>query len=306
MLLKTLALVIESMHYANFLDSPRKSRGGLMLVAQPESLKSEILEVLRGRSGVTYRDDIHGETIKTLLPQIAAGDVQTLVLPEFQKLFERRESTWKNTLGHLRAFVHDGVYQGSPSEAATIQERATCTVLGAVTPECYKLHALAWRGNGFGRRVLWAHYRITAKHKVVIKTAARLGVNLEIFEARHFPYIQIPVLGKDREKLKIDALFKKHVDPTRLPYDIETMRILYKVFDVLKWEESRQTAGVAPMEIMEDFIPSLGEYVDLDLPEEFGVRLEKIRGQREMVEEIEERSNGANGDARKTRKAVRK
>jgi hypothetical protein len=287
MKLTTIASVIEALYFSNLLDSAGKSRGGLMLVAEPESLKSEMLKVLKPRTGVCYQDDLNVAKITRLRPLIATGHIGSLVLPEFQKIFERREDTAANTLGHLRSFVHDGIYESAHDEMYTISEPATCTLFGALTPTCFNKFIQSWTANGFARRVLWCHYRINAEEKEIIREAIRLNVRVELFSTMPFMVpigTNIPSTATLAERAKIDALMWEHVELVKVPHRVEITRLMYWIYDVLKWEKAKKVIKADPMELCADFIPSLGGRVALELPDHLIAHLVKVRKQREAAE----------------------
>lgn len=260
-----------------------------MLVAEPESLKSEVLRILEGRMGVMVKDDITTHTIKGVRAKIAGGAVSTLVLPELQKLFERRESTSANTLGHLRAFVHDGIYEGPEDDG--FQDAATCTVLGGVTPHCYHRNSAEWHHNGFMRRVLWCHYKLMDGKKQPLRQAMKLDISLPIADPvleEVDEDIEIEPMSTLKEREMLTREFNSYLPVSQHKDRLEMMRLVYKIYDVLKWARSEGMVDENPMDIVKDFLPSLGAVrgiVELELPESFNAILEKAKAERLKREE---------------------
>lgn len=310
MYLKTLGAVLEAQYYTKWLETSEKtgSKGGVMLVADPESMKSEMLKILEGRYGVSWRDDLNVKTINSQVrPAIARGQISALVFPEFQKLLERRDETAKNTIGHLRSFVHDGIFEGANDNPLAIQEAATCMIFGALTIECFNKHMMEWMGSGFARRVLWVHYRIMEDGKDIIRMAHRLGVRLELFTQVDFQKpvgTLIPVKSTVKERARLDELLGKGVDTLKMPFNLETCRIMYAILNVLKWQEHRGMLSIekmTAMDIMEDFIPSLGNVVNLEFPDSMRASMERLQRERMAAEDgvidIKTKKNGTSRKA---------
>lgn len=289
MRVETMVTVINSLYLSRWLSRVEESRGGLMLVAEPESLKSAMLNVLEGRQGVSVYEDLNSRKIsRSIRPMVAREQIKVLVLPEFQKIFERRDDTWKNTMGNLRAFVHDGIVEGANDEPGMVRNPAMCTVFAGLTIECFEQHVLDWNASGFLRRVLWCHYKIMDDQKEILHLALRLRHQIDF--GAMCPRLILPDIGYipdmivTAEQKKINDMWRRSATKAMLPHIVEQTRLLYMIYSVLKWQHSKKVYREDPMFIMEDFIPSLGTNTAVLFPDSLIKQLKKAERDKERIE----------------------
>ena len=147
--------VLCAVHLTSYVESPFKDRGGLMIVGAPGILKSTVLDIVDANyADAIALSDVNAQALNRLKSRIAQGDIRTLVLPEYSKLYERNPATASNVEGTLRALVSEGFSSASFEDATLQRQRARATVVAAMTPEFREDQAERWQRSGFARRFL--------------------------------------------------------------------------------------------------------------------------------------------------------
>src|SRR6266571_2390627 len=100
-------------HLSSLVDSPFKSRGGLMIVGPPGVLKSTMVKILEEYHDTTTASDMNNVTLSSLREGMAAGVLRTLMIPELRKLYQHHPSTSSNMEGTLQAMADEGFSQPS-------------------------------------------------------------------------------------------------------------------------------------------------------------------------------------------------
>lgn len=152
----TLIEVLDASHLTWKVKSEFEQRGGLMLVGPPGSLKTSILEVsFSEHPSALILSDLNVNSVMSLRESLIAGRYKTIVFPEYEKLYQRKQDTAKNLEGVIKQLVEEGFTRASFEEQDAICFKARTLVVGAMTHQFYTSKVRNWSESGFKRRFLW-------------------------------------------------------------------------------------------------------------------------------------------------------
>jgi hypothetical protein len=257
MYVQDLIEVLCAAHLTYLLHTPFPERSGIILVGAPGVLKSTFLEELdKQYPNVITMSDLNVKTLITFRDQIAAGTIQTLVFPELQKLYERKDETAANLEGTLRALVAEGFQAASFEDQRVNRVRARCLVIGAMTPATQARRFQAWDDSGFNRRFLWSLIRLSDPQ--ALDEAVLEWKRLD-FRIHHVPQIppfgdQIPNLTTRAERQQCRMLVKYQPGGS----GTQQAQFLIKVAAVLKWWYTETHQDRDAMQVISSFGESLG------------------------------------------------
>lgn len=256
--LKTSSLiqVLAAGHLTYMLDGvPRdfQNRGGIMLVAPPQNLKTVMASCLRHYTNAMVLGDITTSQLAKIRDEIATGRYQSLVFPEFEKLYKREESTASNVEGHIQQLIEEGFGHAAFEDKSSFVRRAHCFVVAAlVESKCRKLWP-EWVASGFARRWLWCHFIL--EDPAIITRAIRDWTPLRLSneDLPGIPVDRIPFNVTRREsEILMRMVSRSGADGAQAtPYIL-----IQKILAVLKWryrDLGPQRAASRAMEVMKDF-----------------------------------------------------
>ena len=257
MYVQDLIEVLCAAHLTYLVDTPFPERSGIMLVGAPGVLKSTFLEELdRQYPNVITMSDLNVKSLVQFRDQIAAGTIQTLVFPELQKLYERKDETAANLEGTLRALVAEGFQAASFEDQRVNRVRARCLVIGAMTPATQARRFQIWDESGFNRRFLWSLVRL--RNPEALEEAILAWRRLD-FRIRNVPQIppfgdKIPNLTTRQERHNCRMLVKYQPGGS----GVQQAQFLVKIMAVLKWWYTETQPGRDAMQVISAFGESLG------------------------------------------------
>lgn len=249
--------VLCAAHLGSLVEGPFTERGGIMLVGPPGVLKTTFVSTLDHH----YQDsvmvsDINVKTLIRMRDAIASGKVNTLVLPELAKVYERAEVTSQNLEGTLRAMVAEGFSAASFEDSRINRLKARALVIGAMTPSLIESHFQAWEESGFNRRFLWCLVRLDDPG---ILERAAVNWALIDFRVRHIPIApmngKIPNLTTARERQRLAVLVKHQPGGD---HSIQ-IQLLTRILAVLRWWYRENDERRSAMETVERFAVALGK-----------------------------------------------
>lgn len=257
--------VLCAAHLGNLVEGPFQERGGIMLVGPPGILKTTFVSVLDKQ----YQDalmvsDINVQSLIRLRDQIASGRINTLVLPELAKLYERSSVTSSNVEGTLRALVAEGFAAASFEDSRINRLTARCMILGALTPASIDVHFTNWEESGFNRRFLWCLLRLS--DPMAIERAAT-NWSMVKFRMQHVPLP--PISGAIPQTLTLRERQRLAVIAKHQPGGDHAIQIqmLIRIAAVLRWWYAESGSLRNAMDTLEAFAPALGKGgVAIDLP----------------------------------------
>lgn len=105
----------------------------MLLISEPGSGKSELLDRFMPNSWLDYASDLTSQGLHPILKQMKRGAVTHIVATEFQKFFSRKTSTASATLGLLCQMMEEGVRTVRVGQQVLDFGGAQGGVIGAIT-----------------------------------------------------------------------------------------------------------------------------------------------------------------------------
>lgn len=256
---KTIIDVLCAAHYSYLVEGGWRQRGGIVFVSPPGQLKTTWLSILEDYPTVYLTSDLNLQTLGRLKEDIAAGKIRTLVVPDFQKIYERNPQVSSNVEGALRAMVEEGFVATAYQNAQVISKKARVLFLSACVQSFYENRLEDWKKTGFGRRILFCVY--TLKRPEILMDALSSWQRVEIKNGLKFsiPTGNIPYSLTKKEARIIHHWMKRQADVTPIA-------LLQKIGCVLRWRFRRLKLKDETMDILHDFSESLsGEGAEVEL-----------------------------------------
>jgi len=257
--------VLCAAHLGSMVEGPFQDRGGIMIVGPPAVLKTTFVNAIDQQ----YQDaismsDINVQSLIRLRDAIASGKVNTIVLPEFAKIYERQDATAKNVEGTLRALTAEGFAAASFEDSRINRLTARAMVIGAMTPPTVEARFRGWEESGFNRRFLWALIRLA--DPMALEKAAISWTRIN-FRMAHVPMVPlgstIPNKTTQRERERCAAIVKYQPGGD---HAIQ-LQLLIRILAVLRWWYAESGQPRNAMDTGERFGASLGKSgASLELP----------------------------------------
>ena len=250
--------VLHAMHLSAYVESPFQQRGGLMVVGPPGAWKSSALHtVADAYSDALELSDVNAQSLNRLKERVAAGNIRTLILPEFAKLYERANDTAANVEGTLRAMVAEGFRSASFQDPEVARFDARAFVFGAMTEATRDGHWEKWHDSGFSRRFLWSLVKL--RNAFVFEEAVERWqlVDVRVAQIPRPPATgYIPNLTTRVERARLRHLVKHQP----VPHELQ-VQVLAKTLAVLKWwRRQRRDDPRRALATLEVFARSLGAH----------------------------------------------
>ena len=251
--------VLCAAHLGHLVEGPFRERGGIMLVGPPGVLKTTFVSILdQHYQDCVMLSDINVKSLVALRDQIASGKINTLVLPELAKVYERADATALNVEGTLRALAAEGFSAASFEDSRINRLSARAMVIGAMTPATIEKRFVGWEESGFNRRFLFSLLRLS--DAMALENAAMNWQRID-FRIRHIPLAPslgpstIPNLTTQKERHRLAVLVKNQPGGD---HAIQ-LQLLIRVLAVLKWWYAETGTLDDPMQVLERFAVSLGK-----------------------------------------------
>lgn len=209
-------------------------RGGILLVAPPEHLKTTFVEILSNYPDALVVTDLVTRDLAKIRSSIADGRFVTLGLPEFQKLYYRDEAVASNIQGNIQALMEEGfayVPGGSPDVKVA---KARALVVAGCTRDLFERKSEQWQSSGFLRRLLVSRYRL--------RNPNLLAASIERWR-------RIEILGEYSWNLPNWASIPHSVSPEEARKIAEVCawqngksdpaKLLHKILSVLRWRNRK-------------------------------------------------------------------
>lgn len=265
MKLSSLVEVVTAAHLSAYVESDFKSRGGIMLVAPPASLKSTVIRQLEVFPNAMVLSDANVQQLMKIRDDVANGYFQTLAFMEVEKLYQRNDATSANVEGHLKGMVEDGFAHSMQADQRMTVRQARCLVVGGMTYGLYKRRFQQWQDDGFARRFLWCHYVLEDRQAIMRAIhewqPLKIASNPIVFglpKGSRIPYNVTP--AESGQIGKWLAYYKEAETPFIL---------LKKILSVLKWRHVEKPKWA--MDVLQDFSQCLtrsGAEMSIDMERE--------------------------------------
>lgn len=266
MLASDLVEVLCAAHLGRMVEAPFVERGGIMVVGPPGVLKTTFVSVLdKHYQDSVMLSDINVKSLVAMREVIAAGKINTLVLPELGKVYERAEVTSQNVEGTIRALAAEGFAAASFEDARVNRLTARALVLAAMTPSLVDKKFVSWEETGFNRRFLWSLVRL--KDSDALENAAVAWERID-FRLKHVPLPPlngrfIPNETTERERRRMAVLVKYQNGGD---HAIQ-IQLMVRILAVLKWWYRESGDMGSALDTVERFAVSLGKNGDsIEIP----------------------------------------
>jgi hypothetical protein len=135
----------------------------LLIIARPESGKTEALKKFTVNKNAAYLTDVTGFGIqRDWLTKIEAGEVRHIIIPDLLKPLSRKESTVNSFITMLNSLIEEGV--SSMSTYATpgpviFKKPVKCGLITAITSDEFSDNRHNWKKKGFLSRTIPFSYK---------------------------------------------------------------------------------------------------------------------------------------------------
>ena len=242
---------LKAVHLSSYVQASNPHTGGLFLVGPPGVMKSFFLEALDHYETAVPLTDVNTQNLVGLKSKFTNSSLRTLVMPEFQRIYERDPRTAAGVEGSLRALVEEG-FRGASFEDSTIQRfRARATVIGAITDSFQERNWRRWEETGFARRFLWCLIRLQNAELLMESVASghMLGfTDADEMIPMNTPPGSIPDLLTEGERRDLRYLVKKQPKPANVPYEM-----VCRIAAVLKYYYQERNSKRNHMQIVKEF-----------------------------------------------------
>jgi len=153
--LEPLVLMITLTLYTAYIKNVSKPNS-LLIIARPESGKTEVLKKFIPNKNVVYLTDATGFGIeRDYLSKIEAGEIRHIIIPDLLKPLSRKESTVKAFITTMNALIEEGVASASTYATRRSSEKhVKCGIITAITGEELDDQRHNWGRLGFLSRVV--------------------------------------------------------------------------------------------------------------------------------------------------------
>jgi hypothetical protein len=158
--LEPLVQIITLTLYTAYVRNVSKPNS-LLIIARPESGKTEILKKFTVNKNIAYLTDVTGFGIeRDYLPKIEAGEIRHIIIPDLLKPLSRKESTVKAFITSMNALIEEGIASASTFATQRItQKHVKCGLVSAITGEELHDQRHNWGRLGFLSRIVPFSYK---------------------------------------------------------------------------------------------------------------------------------------------------
>lgn len=131
----------------------------LMIVAKPESGKTQTMKQFRNNSGICYLTDVTAHGIQqNLLPKISTNEIRTLMIADFLTPISKSTKTRKSFIAFINNLIEEGVAK-IQTYAMSWDKEVNCNIITAVTDQELRDSRHDWAKMGFLSRFLVFSYQ---------------------------------------------------------------------------------------------------------------------------------------------------
>ncbi len=135
----------------------------LMIIAQPESGKTEVMKKFAINKNIAYLSDVTAFGIqRDYLSKIESGEVRHIIIPDLLKPLSRKESTVNSFITMMNSLIEEGVVAMSTYATpglVTFRKPVKCGLITAITSEEFEDNRHNWKKKGFLSRTIPFSYR---------------------------------------------------------------------------------------------------------------------------------------------------
>ena len=155
--LKAIQSVVEKSLWTGWLQKEKPI--SVLIVANPESFKTELLKKYRMNDGVVYMTDVtaYGLT-KSIIPMAEMGKkVNHLIIPDLLNPLSKQLTTARAFIQFMNAIIEEGAVQVQ-TYAMQFKQEIQCGLITAITPSALARRRKYWNDIGFLSRLVPLSY----------------------------------------------------------------------------------------------------------------------------------------------------
>lgn len=199
---KLLALTLYSAYIKN------EKAVNLLLIANPEAGKTELLKKFYQNKGVAVLTDVTAYSIsRDLLHKIQNKEIRHIIIPDLIKVLSRKTSTVQNLITFLNSLIEEGIISiKTYAMNIEFQNPVNCGLITSITQEIFEDKRRNWGKIGFLSRCLPVSWSYT-KEQV-------LEIYDYIYSEKYMhENVYVLKLPKTEKEIKIDKDYAKMLTP---------------------------------------------------------------------------------------------
>jgi len=182
----------------------------LLIIAEPESGKTEILKKFIRNKNVVYLSDVTAFGIeRDYLSKIEAGEIRHIIIPDLLKPLSRKESTVKTFITMMNALIEEGIASASTYVMRrTSDNPVKCGIITAITAEELRDQRHNWGRLGFLSRIVPFSYSYGME---TVKKVFDSILGLDYLRERDIELRRIP---KQDKEIKLHRRYAQAILPS--------------------------------------------------------------------------------------------
>lgn len=257
MKVETLIEFMDAAANSHFVATPYEDRGGIMLVGFPGSLRTTMIRsALDSHADALILSDLNVQQWLRLREEFVTGRYNTMGFVDFEKLYQRHNSTAMHIEGIIKGIVCEGYGLGPSGDSRMPTPLARATVIGAMTYACMQKKFNEWQENGFMRRFLWIIIAVSNANQInaAIKRNEKLEFGRILKMTIKPGSLTIPM----NIPSKLEPLLE-HMIKDQAGYNGTSWLLLRKITAVLCWKHEMNGSIDRVEEMLEEVAPSLSK-----------------------------------------------
>jgi hypothetical protein len=251
----TLIEFIDAAADTNYVEGPFNERGGIMLVSFPGQFKTTIIRsAMESHNSALEVSDMNVQQWLRLREDFVTGRYKTLAFTDYEKVYQRHQSTAMHIEGIVKALVAEGYGTGPSGDQRMPTALSRALVIGAMTNDCLEARYDAWQKNGFLRRFLWLFVHVG--NIEVINEAITKWKKIDFGHIHKVSIkpgsLTIPMSIDDKIQRKLELMMREQPG-----YNGPGYILLKKIAAVLIWRHSINGQSNRVLDIMEEITPAL-------------------------------------------------
>lgn len=207
--LEPLVLMITLTLYTAYIKNLSKPNS-LLIIARPESGKTEVLKKFIANKNVAYLSDVTAFGIeRDYLSKIEAGEIRHIIIPDLLKPLSRKESTVKTFITMMNALIEEGVASVSTYATRRSSEKhVKCGIITAITGGELRDQRHNWGRIGFLSRIVPFSYSYGME---TVKKVFDSILGLDYLKERDVELKRIP---KDDKQITLPRKYAQAILPS--------------------------------------------------------------------------------------------
>jgi hypothetical protein len=153
--LKPIQEILRAVIWSGLVGGVGETPVSIMLIAPPQSCKTELLKHFNGTRSLKFFSDLTGKGLLPYKNDIESGRIRHVVLLDFIRVLRHPPNTTARLIAQLSSLMEEGESEAADAGGKTVW--TNCPRIGlisAVTPEVYQGKVIGWRSIGFLSRFL--------------------------------------------------------------------------------------------------------------------------------------------------------